>query len=186
MKHGAPFDPTWVLTPETDRSPFSDKRTIKARWEGDAIGNDHRLDPDLLPNAVELSVTHLGRNKAFGVFVTCWTIYTDGTMTNMPLTGDVVRIDTVPAARYSHKALGQIAEQALAEFPHNLPAGTRPAEAWERIVAHHATTEQPVLEDDAQDPEFLHDLADAAGLLDGLTADPVSANMPDFEAAIGL
>lgn len=163
LDHGAPFDPATTKTPETDRG-FGDRRTVSARWEADRYDGPVTHD-DRPANAVELSISH-HKNSGYTITATAWTVYSNGNTAMQPFR-DITRVAVVPAARYSRKQLAEVAAQALAAFPGNLPAGSAAAEAWERVALHHGAV------------DAAH-TASAQALEEALSADPSSAGLPDF------
>lgn len=144
--HSAPVDPTYVLTPESDRNIFSDKRTVSFTWalsEHPAQTKSYVADEDL-QNVVELAITHhKGQSAGYAVSVTIWAAYDDGSKTMMPFSGDMVRLGVIPAARYSRKGLQAAAESAVAAFPLTIPVGAEKIQAtWDRVIAGLVAAEE--------------------------------------------
>ncbi len=154
--HGASFEPNYVKTPETDRAPYSDKRTITARWQGNPAQED-TASWEAPRNAVEVSIIHHKSTKVYSVTATAVTA--DHNSTRFDLMNDLTRITTIPCARYSRKELDRIATEVFAAFPGNLPPGSNAAKVFERITA------------------------EATGTAEESVTTEVSANLPAFELA---
>lgn len=120
--------PDYTKTPDTDRNPFSDKRTYEYRW---VAPRELGADGD---NAVQLTISHYKQGRSYDVDIR--PVRVDGLSVRITFAfrdQTPVTVKRVPAARYSRKVLDALAAEALAEFPASIPAGGGAAALWALI-----------------------------------------------------
>lgn len=123
--------PTSVKTPDTDTSPFSDKRTYSYHWEGNFVADRYREGDGDGDNTVTLTISHDKHRKEYDVRISAVQTTDFGYRECFDMRSKVpTYILRQRTARYSRKVLDELAAEALAEFPGNIPAGGPAAEVW--------------------------------------------------------
>lgn len=169
--------PLYVKTPDTDRSPFSDKRTYEYQWTVDGTVLDE-FGSDREPNGVRLTISHHKGSKTYTVEFKAIVIRRSSTMEaffaardSKPHVGLMIQ---VPGARYSRKTLDALHEEYLADFQRLLAESevdSLARDLWAQItgVTSQEPTEEPAAPKTAVD-EPLSDFLGTPVTLDEPTA----------------